>query len=168
MKDSVRILRTLVVGLLLAVAAFAAAACAKSSKAKDVAQDSILVKDAGIAEHKTDTTSGPATLVRDRGSAADRPTLTSGAPVKRSPATNAGASQTGLQPPVRVNPTPVLPSRESTSAPQRTPTPNPTLVPQPAMTPSPVIQPASPKPPVVIQPSPVPKRDSSTDSLRVL
>jgi hypothetical protein len=82
MKDNrVRILAALLL----------AAGCAKSGKTADVAQDSILVKDAGIGGNKTDTAN----------------------------------SNRGLQPPKRVNPTPVLPGRESTSAPVTQPSPTP-------------------------------------------
>ena len=59
---------------------------AKSEKAADVAQDSILVKDADVGGNKTDTAgAATAALMRARGSAANAPVLTTGAPVKRAP-----------------------------------------------------------------------------------
>jgi hypothetical protein len=173
MKDSARRLDILRAVLALTSAAVGVTGCGRTNKTADVAQDSILVKDADLSAHRSDTAATTTTLVRDRGSMADLPTLTTGAPVKRSSVTNAGVSETGLQPPTRVNPTPVLPARDSTSAEQRTPTPNPPVTTQPTLTPPPVTQPASPKPPVVIQPSPTPitpstpKKDSARDSLRV-
>ena len=93
-----------------------AAGCAKADRAADIAQDSILVKDADIGGNKTDTAgAATAALVRARGSAVDIPVLTIGAPVKRAPDVSGAKSNRGLQPPKRVNPTPVLPGRESTS-----------------------------------------------------
>jgi hypothetical protein len=171
MKDSAR--RVFETGLVLALAAtlLSVAACGRSSKASDVAQDSILVKDADV-EHKTDTAgAATAALVRERGATPAQPTLTAGAPVQRSantittaPTTTTGAISTGtLQPPRRVNPSPVLPPRESTST--RRDTPTTPLSPQPVTTPRATVQPVSPQPPPVIQPSPVPKKDSSGDTL---
>jgi hypothetical protein len=116
MKDNAG--RIIDVGTVLALFAvfLAAAGCSKSDKAADVAQDSILVKDADIGDNKTDTAgAATAALLRAHGSAADEPVLTTGAPVKRAPAVGGPASSGGLKPPKRVNPTPVLPGRESTS-----------------------------------------------------
>src|SRR5437762_13935270 len=99
-----------------------AAGCARSEKAADVAQDSILVKDADVGGKKTDTAgAATAALVRARGSAANVPVLTTGAPVKRAPDVSGANSNSVLQPPKRVNPTPVLPGRESTSTQRSTP-----------------------------------------------
>lgn len=175
---------------LAAAAAMAVtAACAKSNKPADVAQDSILVKDADVSANKTDTAgAATAALVRERGSGAQLPTLTSGAPVTRSsdlapamPATGTlpPASRTPVQPtmppPKRLHPSPVLPPRESTST-----TPPGSVItspasPQQVTQPPPVAQPISPAPRPVTQPAtppvtqpatppPPPKKDS-TDSL---
>jgi hypothetical protein len=173
MKDSVRILsRTMRVAI--AAAMIATAACAKSNKPADVAQDSILVKDADVAGNKTDTAgAATAALVRERGSGAQLPALTNGAPVTRSsdggPAvpptsatrtTRASTAQPTLQPPKKVYPSPVLPPRESTVT-----TPRGSVISTPT-SPPPVSQPVSPQPPPVSQPiPPAPKKDSSADSL---
>lgn len=139
-----------------------AAGCAKSDKTADVAQDSILVKDADIEGNKTDTAgAATAALVRARGSAANAPVLTSGAPVKRAPDAVSTTVPGGLQPPKRVNPTPVLPGRESTATPRTPPASGTQLSPQPTTPPTPVTQPVSPQPPPVTQPSPTPKKDST-------
>ncbi len=114
MKDSARRLFDVGVAVALTTAVLAMAGCGRTNKTADVAQDSILVKDADVAEHKTNTPPAAATLVRDRGSAADVPSLTSGAAVKRAPSSAAtGSSRGGLQPPARVNPSPVLPGRDT-------------------------------------------------------
>lgn len=177
MKDSAR--RVFETGLVLALAAtlLSVAACGRSSKASDVAQDSILVKDADIAGHKTDTAgAATAALVRERGATPAQPTLTAGAPVQRSantvtsvPTTTSGAASAGtLQPPRRVYPSPVLPPRDSTYTRRDTPvTPPPSLQPvttPPVTTPRATVQPVSPQPPPVIQPTPAPKKDSSGDT----
>jgi len=128
MKDNVR-------GTLFArealpfIVAILAAGCGRASKTADVAQDSLLIKNADVRTHRMDTTvAAPGTLVRDRGSAADAPSLTAGAPVKRapdvrtsgSPAMQSASPQPKMQPPAGVNPTPVLPGRVL----EPSPTPN--------------------------------------------
>lgn len=175
MKDSARILSQ---ALRLATAAtmVGAIACAKSNKSSDVAQDSILVKDADVAGNKTDTAgAATAALVREKGATAQPPALTTGAPVNRStdvapavPGTVApqrnrtSTAQPVLQPPKKVYPSPVLPPRESTTA-----TP-PSSVISPT-SPQPVTQPVSPSPPPVTQPTPPsPKKDSSAASVGAL
>ena len=130
MKDSAEILSR-AVRVATVAAMIATAACGKSNKAADVAQDSILVNDANVPGNKTDTAgAATAALVRERGSSAQLPALTNGAPVARSPnvappVQAAGAtsrtrrtttSQPTLQPPEKVYPSPVLPPRESTTA----------------------------------------------------
>jgi hypothetical protein len=131
-----------------------AAACAKSNKSSDVAQDSILVKDAG---DKTDTAgAATAALVREKGATAQPPALTTGAPVNRTtdvaPAvpTTAAPQRNRASvppPPKKVYPSPVLPPRESTTATPRSSVISPT-------SPPPVTQPVSPSPPPVTQPTP--------------
>jgi hypothetical protein len=139
-----------------------AAGCAKSDKAADVAQDSILVKDADIGGNKTDTAgAATAALVRASGSAANAPVLTTGAPVKGAPDVGGATSNGVLRPPKRVNPTPVLPGRESTVTPRSTPITGMQLNPPPVPPPTPVTQPVSPPPPPVTQPSATPKKDST-------
>jgi hypothetical protein len=155
--------------LALAVVTLSAGACGRQDKTSDVAQDSILVKDADIAEHKSDTAAAAtAALVRERGALPQAPTLTNGAPVDRS---SGGTSSGTLQPPRRVNPSPVLPPRESAPIQRAAPLPTSPLTPQPATPPTPVTQPVSPQPPPVTQPpaqpSPAPKKDSSRDSVSV-
>lgn len=115
MKDSARRLFDVGVAIALATAVLATASCGRKDKATDIAQDSILVRDADLTAPRTDTSSiPPATLVRERGSAADVPVLTRGAPVKRAPTVTTGANS-GLRPPTRVNPSPVLPGRDTSS-----------------------------------------------------
>lgn len=171
MKDSGREYSSL--GAKLAFAAvLLTAACGRSQKTADIAQDSLLVKDMDLAGRATDTTTPAATLVRDRGSVADAPSLTTGARVRRSPQLQPPESPTfegraglpKMPPPTQVNPTPVLPGRESTSTP-RAPLSGGQLSPQPTLPPAPVTQPASPRPARVIQPSPVPRKDSAPDTL---
>ena len=170
MKDSVRILgKTFRLGAVAAI--IVSAGCGRSNKAADVAQDSILVKDADVSGNKTDTAgAATAALVREKGAAAQPPTLTTGAPVTRSsdvapavPTTSAPTSRTSTpQPPKKVYPSPVLPPRESTTS-----TPRSSVISSP-ISPMPVTQPVSPPPPPVTQPTPpTPKKDSSTDSLSV-
>ncbi|MBA3646622.1 MAG: hypothetical protein H0W63_10655 [Gemmatimonadaceae bacterium] len=152
-----------------------AGACSKSNKAHEVAQDSILVKDADVAGQKTDTAgAATAALMRERGaSGAQRPALTNGAQVTRTTdgAPPVGSTPTSSQPrvlpPRRVNPSPVLPPREPSGNPMEPVSASPTT-PQPTIQPPPVAQPIPPSPPPVSQPTPpTPKRDSSKDSLTV-
>jgi hypothetical protein len=131
MKDSARTRIDVGAAVVVVTAMLSIAACGKQNKASDVAQDSILVKDADIAEHKSDTTAAVTTLVRDRGSVADAPTLTNGAPVKRARSVDAGPSRSGLQPPTKVNPSPVLPARESTVTTPKADSPPPPPPPPP-------------------------------------
>src|SRR2546423_5381676 len=148
--------------VIILAALLLAAGCAKSDKTADVKQDSILVKDADIGGNKTDAAgAAAAALLKARGSAANAPVLTTGAPVKRAPEVARPTSSGGLQPPKRVNPTPVLPGRESTVTPRSTPITGAPLTPQPITPPTPVTQPVSPQPPPVTQPSPTPKKDST-------
>jgi hypothetical protein len=155
-----------------------ASACAKAKKTTDVAQDSILVKDADVSGNKTDTAgAATAALVRERGSAAELPALTSGAPVTKStgvaptipattvaPPTSRTARSTTVQPtmepPKKVYPSPVLPPRESTSSMQHG-----SVITSPT-SPPPVAQPISPSPRPVTQPTPPPPKKDSTDSVR--
>ena len=152
----------------------AVAACSKSNKANDVAQDSILVKDADVAEHKTDTAgAATAALVRERGaSGAQLPALTTGAPVTRAPDVATPPPTTQLTPPRRVNPSPVLPPREPRSGAGTDSVTHTQTAPRPTVQTPPVTQPVSPSPPPVPPPlsqpiPPAPKKDTSTDSLRV-
>lgn len=166
MKDSARRILDTGVALALAAGVLTTAGCAREKKAEDVAQDSILVKDADMSARKADTTVPGTTLVRDRGSVPQTPVLTTGAPVKRSPDVKASG---GLQPPKRVNPTPVLPGRDSfveRRVPQR-PIGDPIVDPSvpPPVTQPIIRQPPVPQPQPVTQPTLKPKRDSSTDSL---
>lgn len=173
MKDSMP-LRKLVDGaivLALVGSALSAGACARRDKTPDVAQDSILVKDADVVEHKTDTAgAATAALVRERGAIAETPTLTSGARVSRSSDVTVAPGGT-LRPPRRVNPSPVLPAREPTPLTRTDPLPTSPLPTQPATPPTPVTQSVSPQPRPVTQPPaqplPTPKKDSSPDSLSV-
>jgi hypothetical protein len=180
MKDSARRLVDGAMMAALAASALSAGGCARSDKTTDVAQDSILVKDADVAEHKTDTAgAATAALVRERGATPEAPALTSGAPVTR-PADVSGSSAGTLQPPRRVNPSPVLPSREPTPIRRTDIVPAAPIPAQPTTTPpvpQPVTQPVSPQTPPVTQPAvpvtppaqPIPasKKDSSRDSLSV-
>ncbi|MDQ6717442.1 MAG: hypothetical protein M3Z17_03720 [Gemmatimonadota bacterium] len=160
MKDSARRLFDVGVAAALTSAVLAMAGCGRTNKTADVAQDSILVKDANVAEHKVDTAAAASTLVRDRGSAAAIPALTSGAPVKRAPASAATEVSRGtLQPPARVNPTPVLPGRDTGAVTLPPPRIDPMVAP-PVQRPPPVTQPVSPSPPAVLQPPATPKKDS--------
>ncbi len=117
MKDSLEKVRDVGVALALAAAVLAVASCAKSNKSENVAQDSILVKGADPGQQKSDSTATTTTLVRNRGSAAELPVLTNGAAVKRPRSVEPGTTRPTLQPPTRVNPSPVLPGRESTITP---------------------------------------------------
>ena len=183
MKDSSGIFRQAVrLGAIALV--FAGAACAKSNKPADVAQDSILVKDADVAGNKSDTAAAAtAALVRERGSAAELPALTSGAPVTRPsdvapppsamnatpPApisrSTSSAARPPMAPPRKVYPSPVMPPRESTSTtPQASVISSPTS-PPPVTQPPPVSQPVAPQPPPVSQPTPPTPKKDSTDSL---
>lgn len=167
MKDSARGVLEIGVALALAAAVLSIAGCGRSNRTADVAQDSILVKDADVSGRKVDTVAAGRTLVRDRGSVADVPALTTGAPVKRAPASVVAGSAGGqLQPPKKVYPSPVLPGRDATpeSLPPARIDP---LVDPTAQQPVQVRQPVSPQPPRVIQPQPPtpPKTDSSSDTL---
>lgn len=170
MKDSAKRLADGVIAV--ALVALCAGGCARKDKGADVAQDSILVKDADLAEHKTDTAgAATAALVKERGATPQPPTLTSGAPVTTT--SDVAGSGGRLQPPKRVNPSPVLPSRQSTQTSAPTPPPVRDAVPSSPITPPPVMQPAvppssQPAQPIPAQPIPAPKRDSSKrDSISV-
>lgn len=169
MKDNARGILEIGVAVALAAAVLSVAGCGRSNKTADIAQDSILVKDADLSGHKVDTAAAATTLVRDRGSVADLPALTTGAPVKRATASVAAGSAGGpLQPPKKVYPSPVLPGRNPTPESLPPARIDPLIAPT-AVQPAPATQPASPRPPRVIQPQPPtpPKTDSSSDSLRL-
>lgn len=175
MKDSARRLVDGAVIVALAAGGLTIVACGRSDKTADVAQDSMLVKDADVAPEKTDTAgAATAALVRARGATPGMPALTNGAPVRRSadlprvPASGVPTTSGGLQPPKRVNPSPVLPARESTAGRPTDPVTTSPLSPPRVIPPQPPTQPVSPQPQPVRQPSPIPKKDSSRDSLSAL
>jgi len=167
MKDSVRQFRD--IGFVFASAATFAllAGCRRSDKTADVAQDSILVRDADTTLPRPTVRDTMSTLVRDRGAVSATPSLTNGARVKRAPAQmqppaapvyDPGIPAPQMPPPKKVNPPLVLPSTRTPAPP---PPPPPTSPPAPTTAPQPVVVPASPPP------APKPPTDSGKDTIKV-
>lgn len=118
MKNSAHSLRNMIVAAFALCGLSGVTACRRTDKPVDVAQDSILVRDADTAQKATSPSDTLPTVVKQRGTAA--PTLTPGSPGTSPSGITPAAPRTPpitnprMPPPSRPHPPVILPGRDST------------------------------------------------------